>query len=163
MLSERFKIQNARAANRLIYTGATTSSGDLVAGKFYRITEFKSGDDFSNVGAPSSRCSDYGAKGRTGAIFQATGTTPALWTNGSRLTELKVVELRAKFLELYNAAREPVTINSGSFEGGQGSGVVTNEPSIEVLAIEQLLQEMDPDYVHTTTFPRRPMGITVRL
>lgn len=163
MLSDRFKIQNARAANRLLYTGATTTSGVLVVGKFYRITEFKSGDDFSNVGAPALRCYSGSSKGRTGAIFEATGTTPTTWSNGSRLTELKVAELRAKFLELYNTAREPVTINSGSFEGGQGSGVLTNEPSIEVLAIQQLLAEFDPDYVSTPAMPRRSMGITVRL
>lgn len=163
MLSERFKIQNARAVLRRRYTGETTTSGLLVSGNFYRITEFKSGDDFSNVGAPTSRCSGYSAQGRTGAIFQATGTTPTDWSNGSRLTELKVVELRARADELYEAARDPVTITGSSFEGGQGSGVLTNDPSVEVLAIEQLLTEFDPDYISTPPMPRRASGITVRL
>lgn len=163
MLSERSKIGYAKSVLRRQYTGASTTTGVLVSGKFYRITHFVSGDDFRNVGAPvpTRRCgSGYHT---TGQIFEATGTTPTVWTHASKLTEIKVAELRAYAAAVFAAAKDPVTLTSGSFEGGQGSGIVTFEKTNEGIAIEQLLQEMDPDYVHTQIFPRRSMGVTVRL
>jgi hypothetical protein len=163
MLSERSKIQYAKSVLRRQYTGASQTVGPLVSGKFYRITQFVSGDDFRNVGAavPSRLCgSGYH---NTGHIFEATGTTPTVWTNASKLTELKVVELRAYSLEVFNEASDTIAITAGSFEGGSGSGQLVFEKSLLGIAIEQLLQEMDPSYVHTPAFPRRAMGITVRL
>lgn len=163
MLSERSKIQYAKSVLRRQYTGASTTSGVLVSGKFYRITHFVSGDDFRNVGGTLASRSCGSGYHATGQIFQATGTTPTVWTHASKLTELKVVELRAKAAEVYDDAAHPgVTINSGSFEGGQGSGVVTFEKTNEGIAIEQLLAEFDPDYVSTSPIPRKSSGITVR-
>jgi len=52
------------------------SSGLLIVGATYIISAYVSGDDFTNVGASSNT---------NGEIFAATGTTPAVWTNGSAL------------------------------------------------------------------------------
>jgi hypothetical protein len=145
---DREKTAYAKAVLRRQYTGASTTSGVLVSGKFYRITKFVSGDDFSNVGAPSVRGS---AKGHTGSVFEATGTTPTVWTHSSKLTELKVAALRAYSLEVFAAASEQIAITAGSFEGGQGSGQIVFEKSILGVAIEELLAEFDPDYI-----PDRP-------
>lgn len=54
------------------------TSGVLVSGEKYLIVEMKGSDDFSNVGAS-------GAVGYTGEVFEATGTTPTVWTDGSPL------------------------------------------------------------------------------
>jgi hypothetical protein len=146
---DREKTAYAKSVLRRQYTGASTTSGALVSGKFYRITSFVSGDDFSNVGAPANRC--WGNKGHTGSVFEATGTTPTVWTHASKVTELKVAELRAYSLEVFAQASEQIAITAGSFEGGQGSGQIVFEKSILGIAIEELLAEFDPDYV-----PDRP-------
>ena len=69
-----------------VYTALLTQSGGddpynvtpqpLTIGQTYKITEYYSGDDFTNVGAPSNA---------QDISFVATGTTPAVWTNGSGL------------------------------------------------------------------------------
>lgn len=51
---------------------APISSGSLINGAWYVISNIAAGDDFSNVGYVSS-----------GVPFQATGTTPTSWTNGT--------------------------------------------------------------------------------
>ena len=50
------------------------TSGLLTIGQKYELTDWKSGDDFTNIGASSN------ADGQT---FTATGTTPTTWTNNS--------------------------------------------------------------------------------
>jgi len=52
------------------------TSGTLTPGKWYKIVNYVSDDDFTNVGAPQNA---------TGQWFCATGTTPTTWTNGSTL------------------------------------------------------------------------------
>ena len=52
------------------------TSGTLTPGKWYKIVNYVSDDDFTNVGAP---------RNATGQWFCATGTTPTKWTNGSTL------------------------------------------------------------------------------
>ena len=54
----------------------TLTSGTLVVGMRYTITTMESGDDFTNVGA---------AANESDVVFIATGTTPAVWTEGSEL------------------------------------------------------------------------------
>lgn len=49
--------------------------GPLTVGQIYEITEYVAGDDFVNVGGANV----------TGTIFTATGTTPTVWTNFSKL------------------------------------------------------------------------------
>lgn len=52
------------------------SSGLLTPGMKYRILSYEEGDDFLNVG------SEYN---QSTVLFQASDTTPAVWTNGSIL------------------------------------------------------------------------------
>lgn len=53
------------------------TSGSLITGVSYTISNYMIGDDFTNVGA---------ATNMTGTVFTATGTTPTNYTNGSTLT-----------------------------------------------------------------------------
>ena len=46
-----------------------------ISGEQYSIIDFNTGDDFTNVGGTN----------QTGAVFTATGTTPATWDNNSKL------------------------------------------------------------------------------
>lgn len=46
-----------------------------IGGEQYTIIDFKTGDNFTNVGGIN----------QTGAVFTATGSTPATWTNSSKL------------------------------------------------------------------------------
>jgi hypothetical protein len=164
MLSERDKISYAKAVLRRQYTGNSQTAGPLVTGKFYRITQFKTGDDFRNVGGPSRTGGYCSGWHMTGGIFEATGTTPTVWTKGSRLTELKVAELRTYADTVFTAATQTVTLVSTSFEGGGGGGQITFEKSILGMAIEQLLAEFDPDHTAASvasTFPRRAGGYRV--
>ncbi len=66
-----------RGASQTVLT-----SGTLQFGKTYRIDNYVSGDDFTNVGASSNA---------SGVIFVATGTTPSVWTNGSSLRQIGCV------------------------------------------------------------------------
>lgn len=60
-------------------TPIVLTSGPLVVGVTYQITDYQATDDFTNVGASVNA---------TGAIFAATGDTPTDWTNGSELTDV---------------------------------------------------------------------------
>lgn len=60
----------------LLNNTETLISGTLVVSEKYTITDYKSGDDFTNVGA---------SKNENGEVFIATGTTPTNWTNESKL------------------------------------------------------------------------------
>ena len=55
------------------------TSGLLIIGRTYRITNFATDDDFTNVGASSNE---------TGEVFTATGTTPTDWSHGSTISTL---------------------------------------------------------------------------
>jgi hypothetical protein len=55
--------------------GTELTSGTLTSSKKYKIIEYKSGDDFTNIGGTNV----------TGNQFIASGTTPTTWTNSSRL------------------------------------------------------------------------------
>lgn len=61
----------------IITNGSTFTSGDLIIGVTYEITNYESGDDFENVGANDNA---------NGVRFTATGASPTDWTNGSTLT-----------------------------------------------------------------------------
>ncbi|MFA9219890.1 MAG: hypothetical protein ACEQSL_01745 [Sediminibacterium sp.] len=58
------------------------TAGVLFPGERYKITTYVSADDFKNVGA---------GENATGEIFVATGAIPTVWTNGSRLDTVCVV------------------------------------------------------------------------
>lgn len=57
----------------------TATSGSLVTGRYHTITDYQTGDDFSNVGATLPHFE--------GQVFLSTGTTPTDWTNGSTLIQ----------------------------------------------------------------------------
>lgn len=61
---------------------APATSGTLELAQEYEISNYESGDDFTNVGAGSNA---------TGERFTATGTTPANWSNGSAVKRLGAV------------------------------------------------------------------------
>ena len=54
---------------------STQTSGTLLVGQTYQISNYVAGDDFTNVGGSNT----------VGATFVATGTTPTAWANGSTL------------------------------------------------------------------------------
>lgn len=58
------------------------TSGVLTIGAKYEITDYQSGDDFSNVANVTS-----GTVNTTGCVFIATGVTPADYSNGSELRD----------------------------------------------------------------------------
>jgi hypothetical protein len=65
------------------YAGAADlTSGTLVIGNRYRLTDWITADDFTNVGAASNA---------DGIEFIATGTTPTTWTNSSIVTIIGAV------------------------------------------------------------------------
>lgn len=58
----------------------TQTSGALVVGKRYTILDFNAGDNFTNVASVVS-----GTINTTGCVFDAIGTTPTTYSNGSTL------------------------------------------------------------------------------
>lgn len=70
----RFKANLSQAGTSNVQT---ITSGALTVGVSYEITDYNTGDDFTNVGAPSNALA---------VKFIATGTTPANFSNSSELT-----------------------------------------------------------------------------
>jgi len=136
MATDRAKIEYAKKRLRRNYTGADQTSGALVAGKYYKISVLVSGDDFTPAGAIT---------GSAGEIFKAS-STPPLWTNGSTLNEIKMADLYSDADITFNAATETVTLTSGAFEGGTGSGQITFEKALLGEALEELIEEFDPGW-----------------
>jgi hypothetical protein len=67
----------------------TATSGLLVVGRYYTITDFIAGDNFTNVASVYS-----GTINTDGCVFLATGTTPTTWTNLSILTSNEDLDFR---------------------------------------------------------------------
>lgn len=78
---------NNNSSNYKVYTALLSqtggdnpesfTNGSLSIGRTYEITDYQSGDDFTNVGAPLNA---------NGVKFVATGDTPLVWTNSSELS-----------------------------------------------------------------------------
>jgi hypothetical protein len=66
-----------------INKGANNFNDALIIGETYTITNYVSGDDFSNIANVIS-----GVTNETGCEFIATGSTPSVWTNSSELSSL---------------------------------------------------------------------------
>lgn len=62
----------------------TQTSGVLIIGQKYYVSDFNAGDDFVNVGGLNV----------TGTIFTATGTTPTVYANGSTLNRAYDMEFQ---------------------------------------------------------------------
>ena len=95
-----------RGANNTALT-----SGTLTIGKRYRLKDFITGDDFTNIGAASNA---------DGVEFIATGTTPTTWTNSSEVVQIGCV---AEFMP--NNAGRLGWIDSSS---NQLSGATSGSP-----------------------------------
>ena len=81
--------KNAGTADLTLNRQSTaTTSGSLVSGDAYRLTDWITADDFTNVGAGSNA---------DGVEFLATGTTPTTWTNSSIVNTM--VECQLKVLD----------------------------------------------------------------
>ena len=65
------------------YDGSTITSGYLVVGESYEITNYVSGDEFNTVAEVT-----YGVINTTGCVFKAIGSIPETFSNGSTLTPL---------------------------------------------------------------------------
>ena len=92
--------------------GSAITSGTLEVGQRYRITDFQSGDDFTNVGA-GSNANDI--------EFIATGTTPTTWSNSSGVTPIGAVA--AYFPE---SVESDGSIRDSSSNGLHASGTNTS-------------------------------------
>lgn len=159
MASDRNKINYAKSVLRRQYSiPPILTSGQLVAAKYYQILQWGSRDDFKNVGAPRLGSGDL-----PGKVFIATGTTPTVWANGTRLILIDVPGLKTYAAQILADATDRITLTSGNFEGGTGSGVVTFERVLVGIAVEELIAEFDPDYIAPAPIPRREIGATVRL
>jgi len=89
-------------------TGGTQTSGTLVIGQHYKITNYISGDDFSNIATTLE-----GTVNTTGYTFTATGTTPTTWTNGS--TVQRVGMPGAYYIYFDQLTGELITSSSTAF------------------------------------------------
>jgi hypothetical protein len=67
--------------------------------------------------------------------------------------------------DAFSEATDTVTLTSTSFEGGAGSGQITFDKMILLVALNELIAERDSTYVAPTATPGtgRPLGVTVRL
>jgi hypothetical protein len=67
-------------------TTVATTSGSLVSGIAYRLTNWITNDDFSNIGGTNE----------DGNEFIATGTTPTTWTNSSVVNTMVECQLKVE-------------------------------------------------------------------
>ena len=100
-------------------SGTTLTSGNLIIGETYEITDYM-GDDFSNVAAVVS-----GTINETGCVFIATGQTPTSWY-GSILTELTIYDEyhQVKFTQWTQGN------NGGGFSYERTKVYPTSEPTV---------------------------------
>jgi len=100
--------------------GTEVTSGTLEVGQRYRISNFQSGDDFTNVGAGSNA---------TDVEFIATGTTPTTWSNSSGITPIGAV-----------AAYLPESVESdGSIRDASSNGLHASATSVTPLRKTQVV------------------------
>jgi hypothetical protein len=92
--------------------GATATSGTLTVGKRYRLRDWITGDNFTNVGAGSNA---------DGVEFIATGTTPTTWANSSVVENIgTLADFRA---EDYNESASKLLDRSSNNFVGVGTSV----------------------------------------
>lgn len=160
MPSDRLLIETDKAALRRQYSTppVLTNGGALVVGKYYQILAWGSNDNFQNVGAPRLGSGDL-----PGKVFIAAGTTPAVWANGTRVLLIDVPALKTYATTLYDGTPSDVELTSATREGVAGSGQISNNLRIRRIAVEELIAELDPEFIAPAPLPRRPIGVTVRL
>ena len=105
--------------------GTEVTSGTLTSAKKYKIIEYKSGDDFTNIGGTNV----------TGNQFTTTGTTPTTWTNGSRLVLVPTVSSKGVISFVFSTAMPSVNyVVIGNANYGALTTDVTEEARYEVSA-----------------------------
>lgn len=102
----------------------TQTSGALVIGKRYTILDFNTGDNFTNVANVIS-----GTINTTGCVFDAIGTTPTTYSNGSTLAVYETqsftyAELKAG-LGIGTKVYKALLTQSGNGTSTQTSGTLT--------------------------------------
>ena len=94
----------------------TKTSGTLTVGEEYTITDYETGDDFTNVGASENKLNE---------VFTATGTTQTTWTDGSTLQYAETsVNVWYK--------QQPTQITAAGYEGE--SFTVASEQVLDAVA-----------------------------
>ena len=109
------------------WAGAALTSGTLEVGQRYRLTDWITADDFTNVGAASNA---------DGVEFVATGTTPTTWSNSSAVTPIgAVVDIDFQNADITNGVAPDKSSNglNGTITGctatAQQRGLHINAPS----------------------------------
>ena len=107
------------------YIGASQTeqtSGTLTIGKAYRINDWITNDDFTNIGGANV----------DGSEFVATGTTPTTWTNSSTVVPIGAV------LQLeQDSIAEPTWYDkSGNELHGTVSGAIVTNPAAAITKID---------------------------
>jgi len=77
--------------------------GPLVSGRAYKIISYVAGDDFTNVGGTNV----------TGNIFTASGTTPTVWANFSKLAPIWNMTLNATITDILSRIPEITSVDTG--------------------------------------------------
>ncbi len=96
----------------VVLSNTTITSGTLLIGQSYVIWGYKSGDDFTNVGA---------AQNANGVVFTATGTTPTVWTHGSSVTIPAFASLVKDYALGIGITGSPLTVTQSQAQNGYPS------------------------------------------
>lgn len=81
-----------------------------------------------------------------------------------KYTVANLADLKTLADDVFASATDEVAINTVTYEGGSAGGQIVFDKVILGQAIEQLIAEIDPDYVEPVILPSgRPWGATVRL
>jgi len=123
---------------------AFQTSGALIVGVKYIISDFNAGDDFTNVGAASNA---------TGIIFTATGTTPTTYSNGSTLNVVSdLTFIGAKTYQIGSASVYGNNINTASLYGFKFTIIHETVLTPFFLSAQwtDLLARIAPDYYFNT-------------
>ena len=114
------------------YIGANNTeqtSGTLTIGKAYRINDWISDDDFTNVGGTNA----------DGSEFVATGTTPTKWTNSSTVVPIGAIIQ----LEQDNVTDTVWYDKSGNALDGAVTGAAVTNPSGPITQTSAVVAEVD--------------------
>jgi len=90
------------------------TSGTLTIGKSYRLKDWITSDDFTNVGAASNA---------DGVEFTATGTTPTTWSNSSKVVQIGCV---AEYLPSGINATQWVDTSGNNLHGTTSTATAVN-------------------------------------
>jgi hypothetical protein len=112
-------------------SSSSQTSGTLTVGVHYQITNYQTGDDFTNVGGANV----------SGSSFVATDTTPTVWTNGSAVAG----NVPATKWVVHFSFVTPITgtLPVGSHLNGQWTGFTNSERAAKHATLPYLQEIMD--------------------